>query len=164
MNASAKNAQLAATVNDSRWASVVARDPEADGTFYYSVQTTGVYCRPSCAARLARPENVRFHETGEDAEKAGFRPCKRCKPNQPSLAERRAAKVTKACRIIEESEGVPGLEELAKRVGVSAYHFHRVFKNVTGLTPREYAAAHRERRVRDELGRGGTVTEAIFDA
>ena len=165
MNTSTKNAQLAAaTENDPRWASVVARNPEADGMFYYSVQTTGVYCRPSCAARLARSENVRFHTTCEDAEKAGFRPCKRCKPNQPSLVEQHAAKVTAACRIIEESETVPGLQELAQRIGLSAYHFHRVFKQVTGLTPREYGAAHRERRVRNELSRSGTVTEAIFDA
>jgi AraC family transcriptional regulator of adaptative response/methylated-DNA-[protein]-cysteine methyltransferase len=110
MNASVKNAQLAAaTAKDPRWASVVARNPEADGTFYYSVKTTGVYCRPSCAARLARPENVRFHPTCEDAEKAGFRPCKRCKPDQPPLAEQYASTVTEACRIIEESENVPGL-------------------------------------------------------
>ena len=165
MNASAKNARLAAeTVNDPRWASVVARHPEADGTFYYAVITTGVYCRPSCAARLARPENVRFYTTCEDAEKAGFRPCKRCKPNQPALVKQYAAKVTEACRIIEESESVPSLEDLAKRVGVSMYHFHRVFKQITGLTPREYAAAHREKRVRDELECSSTVTEAIFDA
>ncbi|MGH8067779.1 MAG: bifunctional transcriptional activator/DNA repair enzyme AdaA, partial [Candidatus Entotheonellia bacterium] len=149
MNMSAKNVQLAAaTVNDPRWASVVARDPKADGTFYYSVETTDVYCRPSCAARLARPENVRFHATCKDAEKAGFRPCKRCKPNQPSLVEQHAANVTEACRIIEASETVPGLEDLATRVGVSPYYFHRVFKHVTGLTPRAYAAAHREQRVR----------------
>src|SRR5262245_43889323 len=152
------------TKNDPRWMSIVNRDASSDGQFYYSVKTTGVYCRPSCAARLARPENVRFHATCGDAEKAGFRPCKRCKPNQPGLAEQYAAKVTEACRIIEESETAPGLEELAKRVGVSAYHFHRVFKQVTGLTPREYAAARREQRVRDELARGGAVTEAIFDA
>src|SRR5438309_987501 len=112
MNASAKNAQLAATtVNDPRWAAVVAHDPEADGTFYYSVKTTGVYCRPSCAARLARPENVHFHTTREDAEKAGFRPCKRCKPDQPSLLEQYAAKVTAACRIIEASEIMQSLED-----------------------------------------------------
>jgi AraC family transcriptional regulator of adaptative response/methylated-DNA-[protein]-cysteine methyltransferase len=142
MNASANKTQLAAaTVNDPHWASVVARDPEADGTFYYSVQTTGVYCRPSCAARLARPQHVRFHATCEDAEKAGFRPCKRCNPNQPSLVEQPAAKVTAACRIIEASETVPGLVDLAMRVGVSTYYFHRVFKQITGLTPRAYAAA-----------------------
>lgn len=165
MNISAKTAQTAAaTANDPRWMAVVARDREADGSFYYSVETTGVYCRPSCAARLARPENVRFHATCEDAEKAGFRPCKRCKPNQPGLAEQYAAKVTEACRIIEESETAPGLEELARRVGMSAYHFHRVFKQGAGLTPRQYAAARREQRVRDELARGGSVTGAIFDA
>lgn len=165
MNAMTKNEQLAAaTVNDPRWAAVVARDSRADGTFYYSVRTTGVYCRPSCAARPARPENVRFHATRADAEQAGFRPCKRCKPGAPSLAAQHASKVTEACRIIEASEAVPALKILAKRVGASPYHFHRVFKQVTGLTPREYAAARRERRVRSELGRGGTVTEAIFDA
>jgi AraC family transcriptional regulator of adaptative response/methylated-DNA-[protein]-cysteine methyltransferase len=99
MNMSAKNVQLAAAkAHDPRWASVMARDPKADGTFYYSVETTGVYCRPSCAARLARPENVRFHATCKDAEKAGFRPCKRCKPNQASLIEQYAANVTAACR------------------------------------------------------------------
>lgn len=165
MNVSAKNAQLAATAeNDPRWPSVVARDPAADGTFYYSVKTTGVYCRPSCAARLARPENVRFHTTREDAEKVGFRPCKRCKPNQPALVEQHAAKVTEVCRLIEESENVLSLEDLAKHVGVSTYHFHRVFKKVTGLTPRAYAAAHRAKRVRAELARRGTVTEAIYGA
>ncbi len=165
MSASVKNAQrAAATENDPRWASVVARDSKADGAFYYSVKTTGVYCRPSCAARLARPENIRFHRTCEDAEKAGFRPCKRCKPNQPSLVEQHVAKVIEACRLIEASEHVPKLEELASHAGVSIYHFHRMFKTITGLTPKEYAAAHRAKRIRHELGRSGTVTEAIFDA
>ncbi|MFH0340740.1 MAG: bifunctional DNA-binding transcriptional regulator/O6-methylguanine-DNA methyltransferase Ada [Chromatiales bacterium] len=165
MNVSARNAQLAATAeNDPRWPSVVARDPRAHGTFYYSVKTTGVYCRPACAARLARPENVRFHTTREDAEMAGFRPCKRCKPNQPTLVEQHAAKVTEACRLIEESEDVPRLEDLAKHVGTSTYHFHRVFKKVTGLTPGAYAAAHRAKRVRAGLARRGTVTEAIYGA
>jgi AraC family transcriptional regulator of adaptative response/methylated-DNA-[protein]-cysteine methyltransferase len=154
----------AATLNDPRWAAVVARDPASDGTFYYSVQTTGVYCRPSCAARLARPENVRFHATCEEAESAGFRPCKRCKPNLPRLADRHRAKITEACRIIEAAATAPGLQDLARRVGLSAYHFHRLFKQVTGLTPRQYAAAHRERQIRSRLGRAGTVTEAIFEA
>src|SRR6202165_2230915 len=117
MSISTKHALATIAENDPRWASVVARDPQAK--FYYSVKTTGVYCRPSCAARLARPENVQFYRTCEDAEKAGFRPCKRCKPDQPPLAEQYANTVTEACRIIEESENVPGLEELAKRVGVS---------------------------------------------
>ena len=154
----------AATESDPRWAPVVARSADADGTFFYSVRTTGVYCRPSCAARLPRPENVRFHATREDAERAGFRPCKRCKPDQPSLVEQHAAKVTKACRLIETSPVMPALEELATRAGVSAFHFHRVFKAITGLTPRAYAAAHRGERVRQELGRTRTVTAAIYQS
>lgn len=152
------------TVNDTRWQAVVARDPASDGKFFYSVETTGVYCRPSCAARLARPENVRFHATCADAEQAGFRPCKRCKPNQPPLAEQHAAKVAEICRLIENAETLPSLEELANHAGLSSYHFHRVFKAATGLTPRAYATAHRARRIRNELSRGGTVTAAIFDA
>ena len=165
MSVSAKNTQAAAvTEHDPRWASVVARDPTADGTFYYSVKTTSVYCRPSCATRLARPENVRFHTTREDAEKAGFRPCERCKPYQPSLIEQHAAKISDACRLIEESEHAPSLEKLASHAGISPYHFHRVFKAITGLTPKEYAAAHRAKRVRNELSHSGTVTDAIYDA
>lgn len=153
-----------ATVNDPRWSSVVARDPAADGKFVYSVKTTGVYCRPSCAARPARPENLRFHATCADAERAGFRPCKRCKPEQPSLAEQHAAKVAGICRLIEKAEVVPTLGELAECAGLSTYHFHRIFKAATGLTPKAYAAAHRARRVRNELDRSGTVTAAIFGA
>ncbi len=159
-----KEILAAATVNDPRWASVVARDSSADGQFVYSVKTTGVYCRPSCAARPARPENVQFHATGTDAERAGFRPCKRCKPDQPSLAEQHAAKVAEICRHIEMAETMPGLEELARRAGLSPYHFHRVFKSVTGLTPKAYATAHRARRVRNELEGSRTVTDAIFGA
>jgi AraC family transcriptional regulator of adaptative response/methylated-DNA-[protein]-cysteine methyltransferase len=117
-----------------------------------------VYCRPSCAARAARPENVSFYGTREAAENAGFRPCKRCQPDWPVLVEQYAAKVTQACRniegIIEKSETVPALEDLAKQAGISTYHFHRVFKQITGLTPKQYAAAQREKRVRNELGRG----------
>jgi len=165
MNMILKKAQLAAaTEGDPRWASVIARDSKADGTFYYSVKTTGVYCRPSCASRRALPENVSFHTTREDAEKAGLRPCKRCRPNQASLVEQSAAKVTKACRLIEESEKVPSLDELANHVGISMFHFHRMFKTITGLTPREYALAHREKRIRNKLGHSETVTEAIYDA
>jgi AraC family transcriptional regulator, regulatory protein of adaptative response / methylated-DNA-[protein]-cysteine methyltransferase len=152
------------TVKDPRWAAVMARDAAADEVFYYSVKTTGVYCRPSCAARLARPENVRFHDTTAEAEAAGFRPCKRCKPNQPGLLKQRAAKVAEACQRIEEADVEPTLDELAQSVGMSAYHFHRVFKTVTGLTPKEYSAAHRAKRVREELVRSGSVTEAIYEA
>lgn len=156
--------RAAATVNDPRWAAVVARDPKADGKFFYSVKTTGVYCRPSCAARTPRPENVAFHRTTSDADCAGFRPCKRCKPNQVSLAEQYAAKVAGLCRFIESAEQLPTLDELAQRAGLSAYHLHRVFKKVTGLTPKTYASAHRARKVRQQLARSGTVTDAIYRA
>src|SRR5580704_12833605 len=165
MRPSAKNTQLATiTENDPRWASVVARDPQPPLKFCYSVKTTGVYCRPSCAARLPKPENVQFHATCKDAEKAGFRPCKRCKPNQASPAEQHAGKIASACRLIESSETPPGLDELARHVGLSTYYFHRVFKATTGLTPKGYAAAHRDNLVRKSLNKSDTVTEAIYDA
>src|SRR4051812_38827809 len=100
--------------DDPRWTQMRARDASADGTFFYSVKTTGVYCRPSCAARPARPENVAFHATAEQAERAGFRACKRCKPNLPSASERRVAQVAELCRLIEKSEQAPTLEQLAR--------------------------------------------------
>jgi AraC family transcriptional regulator of adaptative response/methylated-DNA-[protein]-cysteine methyltransferase len=165
MNASMKKAALAAaTLGDPRWAAVSQRDAAFDGKFYYSVNTTGVYCRPSCAARPALPENVRFHSTCEDAEKAGFRPCKRCKPDQPSLAERHAARITEACRIIEAAENPPDLQTLAAQLDMSAWHFHRLFRQLTGLTPRQYATAQRDKRMRGQLERSATVTDAIYDA
>jgi AraC family transcriptional regulator, regulatory protein of adaptative response / methylated-DNA-[protein]-cysteine methyltransferase len=153
-----------ATTSDPRWLSVVNRDPAADEHFYYSVRTTGVYCKPSCAARLPRPENVQFYLTREAAEKAGFRPCKRCKPGQPAAAERNADKIAAACRLIERSDEVPSLEYLASLVGMSAYHFHRTFKAITGLTPKEFAEAYRRNRVRTSLERSTTVTDAIYHA
>src|SRR2546423_11413897 len=165
MHTSVKDVQLAAiTKSDARWASVVARNAEADGTFYYAVKTTGVYCRPSCAARLARPEHVQFHATCADAEKAGFRPCKRCQPNQPALAEQHAAMIAEACRLIAESEEAPDLEALANHVGMSRYHFHRVFKAITGLTPHGYVVANRTQKVRKKLGISDTVTEAMYNS
>jgi AraC family transcriptional regulator of adaptative response/methylated-DNA-[protein]-cysteine methyltransferase len=165
VNTSVNNASSSvATLRDPRWALVVARDAKADGRFYYSVRTTGVYCRPSCAARLPRPENVRFHASREAAERAGFRPCNRCRPERPPLAARHAATIAAACRLIEKADTVPALEELAKRVAMSPYHFHRTFRKITGVTPRQYAAAHRAQRVRRALDRGRTITAAIHDA
>jgi AraC family transcriptional regulator of adaptative response/methylated-DNA-[protein]-cysteine methyltransferase len=155
---------VSATKNDPRWQAVVDRDRAADGTFYYSVRTTGVYCRPSCAARMPRPENVQFYRTIEDAERAGFRACKRCKPGGPSLSEENAALVAKVCRLIEKAETPPTLETLAKFAGMSVFHLHRTFKAATGLTPSGYAAAQRSRRMRATLGKTRSVTEAIYDA
>jgi AraC family transcriptional regulator of adaptative response/methylated-DNA-[protein]-cysteine methyltransferase len=153
------------TTPDSKWGAIVARDRRADGTFYYSVETTGVYCRPSCGSRLPNPKNVRFHETSADAARAGFRPCRRCRPDQPSLEHLHAESVADVCRMIEAAEEMPTLAALAKRAGLSPYHFHRVFKASTGVTPRAYAAALRMTRVRDGLAEEGkTVTQAIYDA
>lgn len=160
-----RNTQLAtATENDIRWASVVARDLKADNKFYYSVKTTGVYCRPSCSARLARPENVSFHATCADAEEAGFRPCKRCKPNQSSLLEQHMVRIADACRLIENSQEVPNLEQLSKHVGLSTCYFHRIFKAIVGLTPKEYAVAQRTQQMRSIIISSDTVTAAIYNA
>ncbi len=150
--------------DDPRWARVVARDKTADGHFWYSVSTTGVYCRPSCPSRTANPGNVELHDTLESARATGFRPCRRCNPDGPSIDGENAAQVAKACRIIEESEEEPSLEELAKAIGKSPSYFHRVFKAATGLTPKDYAAAHRAKKVRRGLASGTSVTEAIYDA
>jgi len=152
------------TLSDPRWPSIVARDSSADGKFYYAVKTTGVFCRPSCAARLARPENVKYFQSCVEAEKAGFRACKRCKPSQASISEQNAGKIAKACRLIEKSEEIPSLARLAKYAGMSPYHFHRTFKSITGLTPNDYAAAHRSRRLRSSLETSNTVTNAIYEA
>jgi AraC family transcriptional regulator of adaptative response/methylated-DNA-[protein]-cysteine methyltransferase len=149
---------------EERWDAVVRRDGGADGAFYYSVRTTGVYCRPSCASRQARRENVAFHSTCAEAERAGFRPCKRCRPNEAALAEQHAAAVAKACRLMESADEMPGLDALAAAAGMSRFHFHRVFRALTGVTPKAYADARRSERVRQELSRSRTVTEAIYGA
>ena len=149
---------------EERWAAVVKRDPAADGKFYYSVSTTGVFCRPVCPSRLARPEHVLFHATCADAQQAGYRPCKRCKPDQPSLAKQYAAMVARICDLIETAGTIPSLDTLAHTAGMSRHHFHRVFKAIAGVTPRAYAAAHRGKRIREALGRSDTVTAAIYDA
>tara|TARA_R110000850_G_scaffold70053_22_gene155536 strand:+ start:25786 stop:26865 length:1080 start_codon:yes stop_codon:yes gene_type:complete len=152
------------TRRDPRWKRVQARDKGADGSFVYSVKTTGVYCRPSCSARPARPENVAFHARPEEAVAAGFRACKRCKPDQVNQDAENKALITAACRLIEAQEQMPKLKELAAKIGLSEFHFHRVFKRITGLTPRQYALAHQAKRVRSGLSGKGTVTDAIMAA
>lgn len=150
--------------DDARWAAVAARDRAFDGKFYTCVETTGIYCRPSCPARLPNRANVRFHDTRAEAEAAGFRPCKRCKPNEPALAEKYTEKVAEACRRIEAAEDAPRLDGLAEAAGLSPSHFHRIFKSIAGVTPKAYAVAVRRKRVRENLERSATVTEAIHDA
>ena len=159
-----KKSVQVAVADDPRWARIVARDRSADGQFWYSVMTTGVYCRPSCPSRTANPQNIQLHDTLEAAKATGFRPCRRCNPEGPSIDCENAAIVAKACRLIEQSEEEPSLTDLAEAVGRSAGYFHRLFKAATGLTPKDYAAAHRATKVRDCLASGNTVTEAIYDA
>jgi AraC family transcriptional regulator, regulatory protein of adaptative response / methylated-DNA-[protein]-cysteine methyltransferase len=151
-------------VDDERWARVVARDKSADGTFWYSVATTGVYCRPSCPSRRANPGNVRLHATPAEARAAGFRPCRRCNPDGLSVEAENTSLIAKACRMIEEAEQAPPLADLAQAVELSPAYFHRLFKRLTGLTPKAYSAARRAERTREKLGRCETVTEAIYDA
>lgn len=162
--ATGKRSEVPSVAGDPRWARILARDKSADGQFWYSVSTTGVYCRPSCPSRRANPKNVRIHDTLESAWATGYRPCGRCNPEGLSTEKENAILVAKACRIIEESEEEPSLEHLAEAVGMSASYFHRLFKASTGLTPKKYAAANRAKRIRQGLASGNTVTEAIYDA
>ena len=142
----------------------MAKDPDADGHFYYSVQTTGIYCLPSCSSRLPLRKNVRFHDSPLLAEKAGFRPCKRCSPNGVSRDQEQAAAIARACRAINAAETALTLAGLARRAGMSRFHFHRVFKKIVGITPKAYAVARRAERVRDELPIRRNVTDAIYRA
>jgi len=152
------------TTDEARWLAVCARDAAADSHFVYAVCTTGVYCRPSSSSRLPHRENVQFFDTPQAAEAAGYRPSRRAAADRSAVAARRAALVEQACRLIENAETPPSLESLASQAGVSAFHFHRMFKAETGLTPKAYANAHRARRLRHELGESGTVTQAIYEA
>jgi AraC family transcriptional regulator of adaptative response/methylated-DNA-[protein]-cysteine methyltransferase len=155
---------MAPVEEDPRWARIVARDKTADGHLWYSVLTTGVYCRPSCPSRIASPKNVQLHDSLKSARATGCRPCRRCNPDGASIETENAALVANACRIIEKSEDEPALKQLADAIGRSPSYFHRIFKTVTGLTPKGYAAAHRAKKVRKGLASSGTVTEAIYDA
>lgn len=146
------------------WAALAARDAAADGRFVFAVRTTGVYCRPSCPSRAARRENVRFYPGPSEAEAAGYRPCRRCRPDAAGPAERRREAVARACRLIERAETEPALDALAAEAGLSAHHFHRVFRAITGVTPRAYARARRAERLAAALPTAGTVTEALYAA
>ena len=154
----------AAMQAEQRWQAVIRRDPQADGAFVYAVRTTGVYCRPSCPSRAARRENVAFFDTSAGAAAAGYRPCKRCKPDEISLQQRRSALVDQACQAIEASASALSLAHLALQAGMSPHHFQRVFKAVTGLSPKGYHKAVQARRVTAALSSAPSVTEALYNA
>ena len=146
-----------------RWQAVKRRDAAFDGKFLFAVRTTGIYCRPSCASRPAKRENVSFFPTAAEAEKAGFRACKRCRPDKLGAPDPQVEAVRQAAR--GSSRRRKRRARRARReAGLSPYHFHRVFKAITGVTPKAYAAATRARRAADKLRTAGTVTEAIYDA
>jgi AraC family transcriptional regulator, regulatory protein of adaptative response / methylated-DNA-[protein]-cysteine methyltransferase len=149
---------------DKCWAAVESHDAGADGSFYYGVRTTGVYCRPGCASRLPLRRNTVFFETPQAAEAAGLRPCKRCRPTDLSAASRHLTAIEKACALLRESDATPNLAELADAAAMSRFHFHRLFKQVTGVTPRDYARTHRLGALARRLDAGENVTEAIYGA
>jgi AraC family transcriptional regulator of adaptative response/methylated-DNA-[protein]-cysteine methyltransferase len=147
---------------DECWAALEKRDAGAAGRFFYGVRTTGVYCRPGCTSRMPLRKNTIFFETLAEAEAAGLRPCKRCRPADGSAASRHVAAIEKACALLRQSEMMPTLAELADAAGISPFHFHRVFKQITGATPRDYARTHRLGRFAEKLDAGEPVTEAIY--
>lgn len=149
---------------DPRWARLNARDPSADGQFWYGVVTTGIYCRPSCPSRRALARNIRLYDTVEQARAAGLRPCLRCNPDGMAPMDVGKALVEKACRLIEQAPEQPLLDTLADAVEMSPAHFHRLFKRVTGLTPKAYGAAVMAARARAALEKGESVTSAIHAA
>ena len=165
IESSRPNLPQAASRREAAWREAVRRRDRAfDGAFVFAVKTTGVYCRPSCASRPAKRENVSFFLTGEAAERAGFRACKRCRPEKLGAPDPQVEAVRRACERIASAEEAPSLADLAARAGLSPFHFHRVFKKVTGVTPKAYAAQMRARRAADKLRTAETVTEAIYDA
>lgn len=151
--------------DDLRWQAVATRDASQDGQFFYAVRSTGIYCRPSCPARRPRREQVQFFSQADAAEQAGFRACLRCRPREtgPSPAQRALAQ--RACQLIDQQlDAAPTLSQLGAQIGVSPFHLQRTFKQVVGLTPRQYATARRIDRLKQQLKQGDTVTDAIYEA
>jgi AraC family transcriptional regulator of adaptative response/methylated-DNA-[protein]-cysteine methyltransferase len=148
--------------DDRRWRAVLARDPGADGAFVYAVRSTGVFCRPSCPSRRPGRAQVRFFITAAAAVRAGFRPCRRCRPEGD---DPKAALVRKVCQFLEScDEGTPTLAAIAARVGVSPHHVQRTFKQALGVSPRDYAAQRRLARFKEEVANGGTIGSALYGA
>lgn len=148
----------------SRYRAFQARDAEADGRFIVAVKTTGIYCRPVCPARPPKRENIEFFDDISAAQRAGYRSCLRCKPDDGPLRAKLAKLITQACRRLEQGDDVPSMAELARSAGMSVGRFHRVFKAATGLSPKQYALAKRVETFRTRLSRGEGVTSALYEA
>lgn len=150
--------------DEDRWSAVATRDRAAGESFVYAVRTTGVFCRPGCSSRLPARKNVAFFDSAEAARAAGFRPCRRCVPEGRSVPAEWAEIAAKACRMLEESAVPPGNDHLAAAAGLSSSHFQRVFKQVTGLTPKQYSTSVRAGRLREGLADARTITDAVYEA
>ena len=151
--------------DDARWRAVLARERAVDGRFVYAVRTTGIYCKPSCPSRQPRRDNVRFFADGGSARAAGFRACKRCKPDLAAHTDPAAAMVKRACAFIDaRTDGPPTLDALARHLGLSPFHVQRTFTRVMGLSPRAYADERRLGRLKHRLKRGAGVTDALYDS
>ena len=161
---SAKKCSKNFVSENQRWQAIQTRDRQAEGIFWYAVITTGIYCRPACPSRLPNRENIRYFDSIENAESAGFRACKRCKPKQLTAFQQHLSMVTKICRLIQSSESEINLTALAQKTELSPYYFHKVFKSITGLTPKSYFQAHRAKRIQTALDVDGSVTEAAYSA
>jgi AraC family transcriptional regulator of adaptative response/methylated-DNA-[protein]-cysteine methyltransferase len=163
------NIQLATTtpsaVADRFWQAVQTRDASCDGLFYYAVQTTGVYCRPSCASRQPKRENVLFFALPEAARQAGFRACRRCRPDETTIRDPQAELVQSICRLIDQQlEEPPNFAAVSEAMKLSQFHLQRLFKKLMGITPRQYAEARRADRFKANVKSGRTVTDAMYEA
>jgi AraC family transcriptional regulator, regulatory protein of adaptative response / methylated-DNA-[protein]-cysteine methyltransferase len=151
-------------IESDRWQAIVQRSPNSDGTFFYGVKTTGIYCRPICSSRQPKQANVVFFDNFNEAEAAGFRPCKRCSPRSISPQQQQSEIIAKVCQQIAESDKPLSLAAMAQIAGLSSHHFHRVFKEIVGVTPKQYVSTQRANRVRQQLQENNTVTQAIYEA
>lgn len=149
------------TLDEARWNAVIERQRDPQPRFYYAVHTTGVYCKPSCASRRPNRANVSFFDTTEAADAAGFRPCRRCQPQLDQ--EEVTAAMHRAREIIETLDHEPSLQELSAMVGYSTTYFQRLFKQTFGVSPKQYARAHRINQLKQRLKTQATVTEAFYD-
>lgn len=149
-------------LEDEAWDAFQTRDRRLRDLYLMGVKTTGIYCRPGCPARMPNRGNVKFFASAEEARAEGFRACKRCKPDEAGSVYKDA--IARVCKAVDEAEEAPKLEEMARIAGLSPFHFHRVFKAETGVTPAAYASAVKDRRAKAALNGGASVTEAVFDA
>ena len=153
-------------MNEERyWQAVQMRDTNADGLFIYAVRSTGIYCRPTCPSRRPNREQVVFFQLPAAAERAGFRPCRRCRPEEADVREPQVELVQRACGYIaEQLDRAPTLDDIGRAVGLSPYHLQRTFKRIMGITPRQYADACRLGQLKARLKEGDDVTTALYEA